>query len=402
MARNPVPETTIGERITARRLLRGLSVRYAATRAGMTHAAWSRIERGIQAADNRFVLADIAAALECAPVELTGVLLPTADRQAMAAHACVYAIREALVDADLAMPSTRSARPLPALGLEFSLARDLRHGCDYASAARLLPELIGDLHAAAGGAQRRLALRLLCDTAFLASSVLRSLGHPVEAWLAAERCHHFAEAAQEPLLLGYAAYARANAALAGGAYSRGLALGERGVDDIEPHVGIPGGLEMLGTLHLVCAEASRGLKRSDDSRTWMAHAVDIAGRTGETATLGLFFGPTNVNVWQIGIENDGGDPGRAVEISRATDPAVIGVKMREVFFYTDTARACARIFGKDAEAIRHLLTAERIAPQHVHSSPLVRETARELLERARRRAGGAALRGLCDRMSLAG
>jgi transcriptional regulator with XRE-family HTH domain len=47
---------TIGERIKARRLLRGWSIRYAASRAGISHATWSRIERGRQAADNRFML----------------------------------------------------------------------------------------------------------------------------------------------------------------------------------------------------------------------------------------------------------------------------------------------------------------------------------------------------------
>ncbi|MFD0520219.1 helix-turn-helix domain-containing protein [Paractinoplanes durhamensis] len=63
--RNADPE--VGERIRARRLLRGWSIRYAASRAGVSHATWSRIERGRQAADNRFMLADIAGALECAP-----------------------------------------------------------------------------------------------------------------------------------------------------------------------------------------------------------------------------------------------------------------------------------------------------------------------------------------------
>ena len=60
----------MGERIRERRLVRGWSVRHAASRAGVSHATWSRIERGIQAADNRFMVADIARALECAPGDL--------------------------------------------------------------------------------------------------------------------------------------------------------------------------------------------------------------------------------------------------------------------------------------------------------------------------------------------
>src|ERR687889_1511660 len=101
MTARPYPELTIGERIRARRLLRGWSVRFAASRAGISHATWSRIERGRQAADNRFILADIAAALECSPTDLAGTPVPAADRAAMAAQAGVYGIRQALVDIDL-------------------------------------------------------------------------------------------------------------------------------------------------------------------------------------------------------------------------------------------------------------------------------------------------------------
>ena len=39
--------------------------------------------------------------------------------------------------------------------------------------------------------------------------------------------------------------------------------------------------------------------------------------------MGLFFGLTNVNIWRIGIEVDGGDPDRAVAIARVTNPATI-------------------------------------------------------------------------------
>src|SRR3954453_1253814 len=97
--------TTIGERIRHRRLLRGWSVRHAASRAGISHATWSRIERGLQAADNRFVLADIAAALEAPPADPAGVPVPAPARAAMAAQVGVYALRQALVDADLTEPA---------------------------------------------------------------------------------------------------------------------------------------------------------------------------------------------------------------------------------------------------------------------------------------------------------
>ncbi|HEX8931122.1 MAG TPA: hypothetical protein VGA45_19590 [Actinomycetota bacterium] len=154
-------------------------------------------------------------------------------------------------------------------------------------------------------------------------------------------------------------------------------------------------------MQLVCAHASRARRRLDDSRAWTAEAAALAGRTGETTTFGLFFGPTNVGIWRIGIETDGGDPGRAAALARDTDPSPVPAGFRQVFYYADTARALARLRGRDRDAIRFLLIAERLAPQHVHTSAVVRETTRALLERSRRQAGGTELRGLCERLSVA-
>jgi transcriptional regulator with XRE-family HTH domain len=394
-------DPTIGERIQARRLLRDWSVRYAASRAGISHATWSRIERGRQAADNRFTLADIAAALECSPADLAGMPVPAADRAAMAAQASVYGIRQALVDTDLSEQADRIAPPMADLARTVALVDTLRQACDYAGAATLVPDLLRDLHAASSGPDRQPALRLFCDVAFIASSIVRNLGHPAEAWLGAERCRDAAESTEDPVLLGYAAYARASAASACGSFRRSLTLAGHAVDDLQPHTAMRGGREMLGSLMLVCAYASRGLRRLDDSRAWAGEAADLADRTGETDTNGLFFGPTNVNIWRIGIEVDGGDAAHAVEIARTTNPATITAGFRQVFYYADAARAYARLRGKDREAIRYLLTAERLAPQHVHTSPLAQETTRALLERSRRQAGGTELRGLGARMRVA-
>ncbi|GAA4608805.1 transcriptional regulator with XRE-family HTH domain [Actinoplanes octamycinicus] len=413
MTPRPTPDPTIGDRIRDRRLRRGWSIRYSASRAGVSHATWSRIERGLQAADNRFVLAEMAAALECSPAELAGTAVPAGDRAAVAAHAAVHGIRQALVDLDLSAPPPPSADPSPAgppladLARTVALVDDLRRSCDYAGAGRLIPELLRGLHPAtarpsraATGEDRARALRLLCDVTFIASSVLRNLGHPADAWLGAERCRDAADATEDPVMRGYAAYARASAAGACGSYDRGYALAERAVDALSPHAARPGAAEMLGSLQLICAYTSRGRRRPDDSRAWCAEAAELARQTGETTTLGLYFGPTNIDFWRIGIETDGDDPGRAARIAQDTDPAALPVGFRQVFYYADTARALARLRGRDREAIRFLLTAERVAPQHVHTSSLVQETARALLDRSRRQAGGTELRALCERLHL--
>jgi hypothetical protein len=116
--------------------------------------------------------------------------------------------------------------------------------------------------------------------------------------------------------------------------------------------------------------------------------------------MGLFFGPTNVDIWRIGIEVDDGDPLRAAGIARRTTAGAIPAGLRQVFYYADTARALTLLGDHDREAIRFLLTAERIAPQHVHTSAPIGSATRTLLDRSHRRAGGAELRALCERMGF--
>ncbi|GIE35381.1 hypothetical protein Ait01nite_084260 [Actinoplanes italicus] len=393
------PDPAIGAEIRARRLLRGWSVRFAASRAGVSHATWSRIERGLQTADNRFMLAGIAGALDCTPAELAGAVVPAPDRATAAARAGVLGLRTALVDIDLTEPPAgQAAPPIADLRRSVSLVGALHRACDYAGAARLLPDLLRDLHTETAGPNHLEALRLLCEATHTASSVLRGLEHPSDAWLGAQRCRDAADAAGDPVLQGHAAYVLASAAIACGSHQRGQTLAERAVDDLSPHLARPGGPEVLGSLHLVAALASRFRQRLEDSRDWLAEASGLARRTGETNTMGMFFGPTNVDIWRMSIEVEDGDPVRVVEIARRTDPAAIPAGVRQVYYYADTARALARIGGRDREATRFLITAERVAPQHVRTCPELAATVRLLLDRSRRGTGGTELRALHERI----
>ncbi|GAB2604812.1 hypothetical protein Aab01nite_78570 [Paractinoplanes abujensis] len=376
-------------------------MRFAASRAGVSHATWSRIERGLQAAGNRFTLAAMAKALECSPAELAEAPVPAADLQVLAALAGAGAVRQALIDIDLSESAYRVAPALDELARTGDLAESLLHACDYAAVVRLLPALLRDLHAETAGPEPLRALRLLCAAACTASSVLRSLGLPADAWLAAERAREAAEGAGDPVLLGYAAFGRASSAVSAGSYQRALTLAERAADDLRRHVARPGGAEVLGSLQLMCALASQCTSRLDDSRAWSAEAAGLARRTGETDVLGLFFGPTNVDIWRISIEVEGGDPGLATEIARQVSPGAIPVGLRQVFLYADTARALTKLRDRDRDAVRLLLTAERIAPQHVHRSADVLTAVHTLLERSRTNNGGAELRALSERMQPA-
>jgi transcriptional regulator with XRE-family HTH domain len=398
MARRPSPDTTIGENITIRRQARGWSIRHAADRARISHSTWSRIERGLMSADNRFLLASIAEALECSTVDLTGRPAVPVDREIAVAQAGVTAILGTLVETDLSEPASREPRPLPEVARDASLIWDLRLRCDYVGAARLLPAVLRELHAHTYGSGRREALALLVRTADACSFVMRYLGYPAEAWLASDRSRDAAQALEDPVLLGLSAWSLGHSATGCGAYGRARRIAEAAAADLDPQTHVSNAPEMLGQLQMLAAFSHLALGDRGQAEEWARESQSIAARTGDTNTLGLNFGPTNANMWWISMEVDGGDPGKAVEIARRTNPSAVTVS-RQTAFYADTGRALTRL-GRDEEAVRMLLAAERIAPQRVHSSPLVRETTRTLLDRAQRRAGGPELRGLCERMGL--
>jgi transcriptional regulator with XRE-family HTH domain len=401
MSRRATLDTVVGQRIRERRELAGWSIRHAADRAGIAASTWSRIEHGRISADNRATLAAIAQALRCPVADLTGLPADPVGRDRIETGGAIYETIRAVVDVDLdCRPDDpdRASDPLAMLARELDLVGDLRARCEYVSAATRLPTLIHGLHRAAFGPERDRALRALVVALDTASFVVRYTGHPGSACLVADRAQQAAEAAGDPVLLGLAAWTRAHAALGMGLATRAGQLAERGIRDLGGGTSAPAGAETYGQLLLTLAFAWSAQGRAADADAPLAEAAAIARRTGESTALRLMFGPTNINFWRIAMAADGEDPGYAVEVARATHPHLVDSVSRQFAFYADTGRALARI-GNDREALRMLLTAERLGPQRMHS-PSIIETVRGMLDRSRRGTGWTELRGLCERLGI--
>jgi hypothetical protein len=197
------------------------------------------------------------------------------------------------------------------------------------------------------------------------------------------------------VFIGFAGFERAHAAAGCGAYTRAHAIADRTATEMSAHVSKDHAPEVLGLLMLTSGYTSYALKRPNDGAQYLAEAAAIAERTGETTTFNQWFGPTNVALWQVATQVDGGDPDEAVRIALATNPTLLPSRMRQAMFYLDTSRALARV-RRDREAVKYMVAAERAAPQLVHASPFAAETARGLRDRA----GGPQLRGLCERMGV--
>ncbi|WP_308042474.1 helix-turn-helix transcriptional regulator [Micromonospora sp. PLK6-60] len=379
----------MGDRIRARRELRGWSVRYAASRAGISHTSWSRIERGQQRTD-RYMVVDLAAALECSVVDLTGQAYTPADRQLDAARVDAERLWRTMMDTPM---SGRSAAPamVEQVRREATLVRGLYGRCDYAGALRRLVDLVPAMH---GLTDRRAALAEMVPVYGVAMGSLLSVSYPAHAWLAAERCVEAAGLFDDPVAVGVATANRARVSAFSGAYRPARAWCDAAAADLAASPA-GGALDVLGFLHLARAHHLAGLRDRAAAEGHLAEAARIAAHTGETDSWDLAWGPRNVAMWRMAFLLDTGLPEDAMAVAAGVDLAGLPA-VRQVYFWLDLGRA-AEAVGRDREAVRMLLAAERVGPQHARSSVSARETARALL---RRGATSAELRGLCERMSL--
>jgi transcriptional regulator with XRE-family HTH domain len=396
MPRRAVPvDPSIGERIQNRRGLRGWSIRHAASRAGIAHTTWSRIERGELRTD-RYMIADIAAALECSITDLTGQPFTPADRQLEAAHIAAERLWQTMMALPLDEPPTAGVTVTGELGRESALIRDLYARTDYAGTLGRLVDLVPMLHTAAHGPDSASALTAAVQVYGVGMGALLNLGHPAYALLAAQRCTEAAQRLGDPAALAVAAVNRGRVSAHTGAYGPARSAVQRAADELERHADAPAALDVLGFTHLARAHHATGMRDEDAAAEHLAEAGRLAARTGETEAWDLQWGPRNVGLWTVAHQIDTGRPGEAVETAGALNVTTLPA-VRTVYLYTDLARALTDV-RRDDEAVRMLLTAERVAPQHTRSSAAARETARALLHKARR---ASAVHALCERMGVA-
>ncbi|ACU38408.1 helix-turn-helix domain-containing protein [Actinosynnema mirum] len=386
----------IGVHTRAARRRRGLSLKTAAGLAGISESYLSMLERGQRSFTRRGLLEDLAFALDCAVPDLTGQPYPPGDRVGAAALATLPGISVALHDVTLDdVPDVAVVRPLPELVVW--AARANRHCAHsrYADAGRHLGELLTGLHihAVTGpGGRRRVALAALAEACVVACSVARSLGNADLAVTAATRGQQAAALLEEPALVGFTAMSAAGALSRLGARRRaervaGEALGlVSAVAD--PGVADPVAAEAAGMLHLTSAQLAAKAGRAAESAGHLARAAELAGRIGERNTLEYAFGPANVRAWALSAAVEAGGGVEAAERTEAVPgyaDALTSADRRGALHF-DLARGFAQADGaRDLQALRHLDTADKIAPLRIRHDPVARALVDELARRAKRR-----------------
>jgi transcriptional regulator with XRE-family HTH domain len=382
---------TIGQRARMIRRRRGLSQDVVAGLAGITKGYLSMLERGQRGFNRRGLIEDLADALGCSVADLTGQPYLPADRGTVDAMAVVAELTPLLYDITLDDVPDLLPRPVDQLA---RWAAEANVHCDearYALAGRDLAALLTELHvhAATGTpAAARTALAALVEACVVAFGIARQLGHPQLAVQAMDRGHAAAVRLGDPALAGFTDLARAGAFSRLGArrtastvLAQARAAVETEADPTGPDVRAA---EALGMTHLLAAQLAGRNGHPGDAETHLAEAADLAQATGERNTLAWHFGPANVAAWSLAIAVERGNgPGHAERLdANPVAPTSAGRRSR---LHLDLSRGYAQAEGdRDNEAIRHLDTADRIAPTRIRNDPIARDLVLTLDRRAKR------------------
>ncbi|MGH8964831.1 MAG: helix-turn-helix domain-containing protein [Actinomycetes bacterium] len=387
-------DPTIGRRIRAARVWRGLDQQVLAHRAGFTQGYLSKIERGLAPVDKRATVDAFARALDVSPGDLTGAdtfLTPgTRDE-----NAALAPLRLALADVEFGEVLDGPVAPWPEIQQGVAAVNALRPLADYSKLAALLPKLVRGLHGSVSGTHRQDALTGLTDCYSAAWAAAKNLGDAGLAQIAARNLRDVTAHLDGLEWEGLAAWARVNA-ISSVARERAYVVATRAANKLDEGLDKPEVAELYGMLHLSAALGSTVAGDFDQAGTHLHEAECIAQRPGvaERNFSHQSFGPGNVAIWKTMIAVESGDGGKAAEIAARVDPTMLPAsRSRLAAWHIDIGRGMA-MDRRDEAAIAAFRTARQLAPQRAHANPWVREAVTDMYERARRESVRKNLRGM--------
>jgi len=268
----------------------------------------------------------------------------------------------------------------------------LTHASEFSALTAVLVPLLGNLEHAARvrrGRHRSEAAGLLTSAYQAVSAAFARQDEADASWLGADRASRWAEDAGDPLAVVAAAFRMGHAFITLRRLDQAEHVADQVISALQPLTSAencpPEVLSLYGAMHLILAVVfAREGDRAGTRRT-IAKARKIATRLGtDRNDFNTEFGPTNVELHAVATAVDLGDTGEAIDLSQTIDATGLSAE-RQSRLAIDLARAHVqrRHIG---DAVAALLEAERQAPEQVQTHVLARETVRDLLSLAGRRA----------------
>ncbi len=383
---------SLGERIAAYRRRRGLSQATLAGLVGRSESWLSQVERGIRSVDRLSVLLDLARVLRVDVEALLGRPWQYApnggqDRDELAP------VREHFTRSDDLLGRVPDSRPsLPEIRTQVADVHVTYQAARYREAIAALPALLAGVDAVRRGefgeAQRRESLLAFVSAYVVAAKLLTKLGASDLALLAADRSATASLDAESAVARGMAGYQVVCALLRADRSDEAehLAVGMAEQMQSGARSDSPDLVSVAGALWLIAAVIAARRTERFEALARLDRAEGLADLLGHDANHAwTAFGPTNVAIHRVSVAAELGDPAEALNAAVAVDPDRLpaGLQSRRAQMHLDLAWAQAQR-KRDAEAVLHLLEAERAAPQAVHYNVMVRELVREMLARKSR------------------
>lgn len=376
----PIDPGSVGARIAAARKARRLKQSDLAGLACVSVDTVKAIEQG-RRNPSESVLDAIADALDVDPARLLG----TAGRTDSRIHAAIPALRDAVDAYDL--PDDGPVRDLAALRASVVELEGWRLATRYTQLARALPARLAELARALDtltGADRLAAAGLLASAYRSADAVAYKYGYRDLSGRLVELMRWAATLAEDPTLEATASYVRMETFFAS-RKPESLATGLRmleGAIDRAPAPDARPARAAVGALHMRAAVVAGRMKNESAAQIHLAAARPLADRLREGVYLGTAFGPASLRVHEVAVAVELGNGPEALTAAREWKPPADLPAERRSHYYIDVARAQLwQNLGDDA--FESLRVARRIAPQHCHEHPQVRDTLRSLMRSQR-------------------
>lgn len=294
-------------------------------------------------------------------------------------------------------PQTHAAMPADRLRAGMIAVKADFQASHYRQLAERLPAL---LTAATADASTDPAV--LAELYNTATHTLIKLDVGGSGWLIAERALTAARTSGDPAVIANVTRNTATLYRRAGRYdlAEHLALDAAGQLPIAQPDGTAEHLSLYGML--LCNAAYAAAQAGDRSRAneLLDHADQTAARLGgDHNAYWTAFGPTNIISHRISVAFALGDAGTAIAHAARVPPGAIRIPERLARYWVDVARAYHQ-WGKPAHCYQALLTAERHAPEEVHSRPVVRALATELLSAPWRAGMAGGLREFATRVGV--
>lgn len=383
-------ESGVSRRVAEERKLAGLTQTQLAQKANVSTSLVRKVEQGTAPASPAFVAA-VARALGTGVATLLGQ--PFEHRTSRAEHrlhATIPPLRRELAAYNIQPDEGIRPRPLKELAQAVAEASAHRHAVNLDTLGAQLPGLLAELRAMVWGltgTECERAYSLLAETYYAASQAAYKLGYIDLSSLAVDRYEWAAERSGDELAVLVGHYQRAGEMIGAADWGSALRLLEHSRARIADRIrdSDAPAIAVWGNLHLksgLAAARSGDLTTADDH--WN-EANDAAKRLGtDRDDYRLCFGPTNVNIWSVGLAVEALDGTEAVKRTKGFDIPAHTQRERAGHHWIDVARGYL-LHGDHEKATHSLYRAKEIAPQQAKYHPMVHETIRSLA-RARRRA----------------